>query len=302
MLIGWLLALVGTFLFALKSILIKELYALGLSVEQVMLWRMLLAAPGYLGVLAWLHWRARQQAKPLVALPSAAWAWLLLLGFLGYYLASWLDLAGLQFISAQLERLTLFTYPIFISLLAAMFLNEPLHRAKVMALVLTYSGICLLYWQELQWYGSKETTLGLLLVLGSALSYSVYVILAKGWIGRLGSVRFTALAMLVSCGYVVGHVLVVLPAEQWLPSGSAWLWLFLLAWLSTLIPSFMITAAIARIGASSTAILGSAGPVMTMLLAVVWLAEPSSIWHWLATALVLLGVALVGRSPARSQS
>ncbi len=294
--IGWSLALLGTFLFALKSILIKELYQLGMTVDEVLLWRMLLSAPGYMAVLAWLLLRSSITDKAL-SLNSLSWQGylsILALGFIGYFLASWLDLAGLQYISAQLERLTLFTYPIIISLLAAVFLNEPMTRQKWLALGLTYSGIWLLYWQELQWSASSNTTKGLLLVFASACSYSLYVILAKGWILRLGSLAFTSLAMLASSIFVVVYYF-SLGNSLRLPELNAWWWLLALAWLSTFAPSFMITAAIGRIGASSTAILGSAGPVMTMILAVWWLAEPSSAMHILATLLVLLGVALVGK-------
>ena len=203
--IGVVFAVVGTFLFALKSIFIKLAYLEGASADEVLLLRMLLAAPFYLGMLVYLKKRTTQ--KTSAALNTRNIATMMALGFLGYYLASYLDLAGLVSISAQLERLTLFTYPTMIAILAWIFLGEAITKAIIVSLLLCYLGLWIMYGQEIAHadLSGSEVTKGVLLVLGSALSYSIYVILAKPMIQKFGSRFFTSVAMLGSTLFVIIH-------------------------------------------------------------------------------------------------
>jgi len=285
-----LLAVGGTGLFALKSIFIKLAYQQGVDTTTLLTLRMLLAAPFYAGMLWWLLQRSAG-TRPTRTDVLATFG----LGFLGYYLASLLDMQGLNHISAQLERLTLYTYPVLTTLLGWLFLKEPLTRRILLALGLTYSGVLVLYAHEAMDSGSV-VTLGVLLVLGSSLSYSLYVLMSKRLIGRLGSRLFTSIAMLASTVYVLIHFSVTapaLPVVQIPP--AAWIYALLLAFVSTVLPSFMISEAIARLGAGRTSIVGTAGPVFTILLAVVMLGEPFGWVHLAGVLLVLYGISLLGK-------
>lgn len=285
---GLLLAIGGTALFALKSIFIKLAYAYGVDTTTLLTLRMLLALPFYAGMLIWLL-RKPDAVKPV----PRELLMLIGLGFMGYYLASWLDMEGLQHISAQLERLTLYTYPIMTTLLGWLFLREKITRQIVMALVLTYSGIVLLYAHEAQWNADKAM-LGVTLVTGAALTFAFYVVFSKRLIGKLGSLLFTSIAMLASTLFIFVHFLAthtladlgVLPLPVW---GYA----VLLAVFSTLLPSFMVSEAIHRIGAAKTSIVGTIGPVFTILLAVWLLGEPFGWFHLAGMALVMGGVSLL---------
>lgn len=285
---GLLLAIGGTALFALKSIFIKLAYAYGVDTTTLLTLRMLLALPFYAGMLLWLL-RKPDAVKPV----PRELLMLIGLGFMGYYLASWLDMEGLQHISAQLERLTLYTYPIMTTLLGWLFLREKITRQIVMALVLTYSGIVLLYAHEAQWNADKAM-LGVTLVTGAALTFAFYVVFSKRLIGKLGSLLFTSIAMLASTLFIFVHFLAthtladlgVLPLPVW---GYA----VLLAVFSTLLPSFMVSEAIHRIGAAKTSIVGTIGPVFTILLAVWLLGEPFGWFHLAGMALVMGGVSLL---------
>lgn len=289
--IGITLAIGGTFLFALKSIFIKLAYAEGASADQLLLLRMLIAAPFYIGMLFFLHRKGKITADFHFSIALKVMG----LGFLGYFLASYLDLAGLVYISAQLERLTLFTYPTMIAVLAWLFLKEKITRFMLISLVLCYAGLSLMYLQERLITPEDQVLLGVGLVLGSALSYSIYVILGKPFISRLGSRLFTSIAMLGStffvCVYLLGWKQIAVTGI----APSIWGYSFLLAFVSTVFPSFMISEAIARIGASRTTILGSVGPVFTIILAVFTLNEPFTWWHFLGVILVFIGVYLVGK-------
>lgn len=286
---GLILAVIGTALFALKSIFIKFAYQQGVDTTTLLALRMLIALPFYLLMLWWML------RKPIARKPAPRELFAVMgLGFFGYYLASWLDMQGLNYMSAQLERLTLYTYPVMTTLLGWFFLKEKITRRILLALVLTYAGVLLLYWHESMTENSN-TGLGVALVVGAALSYSTYVILSKQLIGKLGSRLFTSLAMLSSTLFVLIHFSVTHEFSDLLISRSAWVWAFLLAFVSTVIPSFMISEAIARLGAAKTSIVGTAGPVFTILLAVVLLGEPFGWLHLAGMLLVMYGVSLLGK-------
>lgn len=286
---GLLLAVIGTALFSLKSIFIKFAYQAGVDTTPLLTLRMLISLPFYLLILAWLL-RKQETVKPLPKELLMIFG----LGFLGYYLASWLDMEGLNYISAQLERLTLYTYPIMTTLLGWFFLREKITRTIMLALLLTYSGVLMLYFHEASQVGA-DATIGVLLVAGAALSFSIYVVLSKHMIGRFGSRLFTSLAMIASSVYILIHFSLTHEFSDLLINDAAWIYAFLLAIFSTLLPSYMVSEAIARIGASRTSIVGTAGPVFTIMLAVLLLDENFGWTHLAGMLLVVFGVSLLGK-------
>lgn len=298
--IGVIFAIIGTFLFALKSIFIKLAYTEGATADEVLLLRMLLAAPFYLGMLVYLR-RDSKQTNHSPTKPNHI-VKMMGLGFIGYYLASYLDLSGLVYITAQLERLTLFTYPTMVAILAWIFLGEAITKAVITSLIFCYLGLWIMYGQEIIHtdLSNSEVTKGVLLVLGSALSYSTYVIFAKPMIQKFGSRFFTSIAMLGSTLFVIIHFSLQHPWELSQISSKVWFYAALLAFVSTVIPSFMITEAISRIGAARTSILGTAGPVFTIILAVFIIDEPFTIYHGMGVILVMLGVACVSKKKKTS--
>lgn len=287
--IGLVLAIIGTGLFALKSILIKLAFQEGADATTLLALRMLISAPFYLGILLW----SLKQPSTIIPIKSD-WLKILALGFMGYYLASWLDMQGLVYITAQLERLTLYTYPIFTTLLSWLVFKEAITKRVWLALVMTYTGVMVLYLHEMQLSGS-HVTLGVLLVVGAALSYSCYVLLAKPYIKQYGSRLFTSIAMLASTIFVIIHFLITHSVTDLLVTPKAGFYAVLLAIFSTLLPTYMIAEAINRIGPARTSIVGTAGPVFTILIAVGLLGEPFGIYHFLGVGLVLFGVSLLGK-------
>lgn len=285
--IGFILAIVGTALFSLKSIFIKLAYAEGLDSDSVLMVRMAIALPIYLLILAWL-----MRNKPRPETLSSRLLKITFLGFIGYYLSSWLDLKGLEMISAQLERLTLFTYPIMVAILGAIFFKTPITRKILIALVITYGGLWIVFAQELSLSG-EQVPLGTLLVFLAALSFSFYVLFGKQVIHEVGSLWFTSIAMAISSFFVLIHFGVTSDFSTLTITPLAWLWLLLLAIFSTVIPSFMISEAIHKIGPAQTGIIGILGPIVTMGLAIYILDEAFTIWHLLGMCLVIFGVAIL---------
>lgn len=289
---GVALAIAGTFLFALKSIFIKLAFAAGATATEVLAVRMALAFPFYVVVLILLRRRASGKTPRAISRLQVATA--MLLGFLGYYLASYLDLRGLEYISAQLERLTLFTYPTMVALLAAVFLGERLTPRIVVAIALSYAGVWLMYSQERLITTSDHVTTGVLLVLGSALSYSAYVLLAKPMMQKVGSRLFTSLAMIGSTMFVAIHFVAThAPSDLARLPPIVYLYGVFLALVCTVLPSYMINESIVRIGATRATVIGTVGPVLTMLLAIVVLKEPTSLVHAAGMLIAVLGVSLV---------
>lgn len=288
MTLGFLLAIFGTALFSLKSIFIKLAYAEGLNTDSVLMLRMAISLPIYLLILVWLAKTPGKHPSP----KTQSGLMILFLGFIGYFLSSWLDLKGLEYISAQLERLTLFTYPILVAILGALFFKTPLTRKIIASLTITYGGLWVVFHQETQFYG-EDTAWGTLLVFLAALSFSFYVLIGKKIIHQVGSLWFTSVAMSASSFFVLLYYAAFFGFDQLHVTAMAWLWLFLLAIFSTVIPSFMIAEAIAKIGPAQTGIIGTLGPMVTIMLAVWILNEPFTPYHALGIGLVIGGVLIL---------
>jgi drug/metabolite transporter (DMT)-like permease len=291
--VGSLCAVVGVFGFSVKAIIIKLAYSWDPSLDAVTLLtlRMLYSTPFFLA-MAW--WSGRD-AEPMSA---GAWRRLLLLGFIGYYLASLLDFMGLAYISAGLERLTLFLYPTVVVLLSALWRKQPITRRAVLALVLSYAGIVLAFWHDLSVTGDAHAlTLGGSLVFASAILYAVYLVAAGPIIARLGSTRFIAWAMLASTVFVLLQFALTRSATELVVPLRIHALSLTMAVFSTVVPTWLIAEAISRLGANQTSLVGSLGPVFTIALGALVLGESVQLVQLIGAALVLAGVMLVTLKP-----
>jgi drug/metabolite transporter (DMT)-like permease len=215
------------------------------------------------------------------------------LGLMGYYLASILDFAGLQYISASMERLILFLFPTFTVLLSMLFLGRRVSLIEIGALTLSYIGIALAVQQEVS-LDDENSLLGVLLIFGSTLAYAIYLIGSGELIPRIGSRRFMALAMIVSCLAVMGQFIISRDLTMLDQPIVVYGYGLAIALLSTVLPAFMLAAAIHRIGASHTSIIGGIGPVATTVLAVIFLGESMSGLQVSGALLVVSGVLILG--------
>lgn len=286
--IGPALAIVGTFGFSFKAILIKLAYAWHpIDATTLLALRMLYAAPFFI-VMAW--WAGRD-APPIARADIARLVWL---GLIGYYLASFLDFAGLKYISAALERLVLYLYPTIVVLLSAAFYRKPIGRQAMVALALSYAGIVLVFWHDLQVIGdTRSLALGGGLVFASALCYAVYLVGSADIIGRLGSMRFIAWAMLASTVFILAQFGLTRPLSALDVPLRIHALTLAMAVFATVLPTWLIAEAIRRIGANQSSLVGSLGPVFTIGLGAMILGEPTHLVQLAGAALVLAGVMLV---------
>ena len=250
---------------------------------------MLLALPLFLA--AWVYSNYKERHSPA---PSRSDLGLIVVaGLLGYYLASLLDFMGLQYISAGLERLILFTYPSMVVLISCAIERRPPPPWQLFCMAISYLGLALVYGHETIYFDSN-TALGSVLVLLSALSYACYLLLGQRLLKRLGTIRVTAMATVVSAAAVLLQVALTRPVQTLLDlPAPVWALSAFNALFCTFLPVFCIMQAIRMLGAQRVAQTGMIGPVATLILGFLILSEPITTWHLAGTALVLAGVALL---------
>lgn len=284
------LAVAAALLFSAKAILVKLAFPYGVGALTLLALRMAFAAP-FFAVIAY---RARGVGEPL---RKRDWSALIGLGVLGYYAASYLDFVGLQYISAGLERLILFTYPTITMLISVVAFGRAFRRTDLFALALTWLGIALAFVHDVRiaeepgavWIGGS-------CILGSAVCYAGYLAGCGEMIARVGSTRVSSLATIMSAGTTLLHFGATRPIAELIQPWPVIALAAAMAVFSTVLPVFMNLAAMQHLGASRTAIIGSIGPVFTIALGAVFLDEHVSLTQLIGTGLVTSGVWLAGRS------
>ena len=284
---GVVLALIGTIAFAFRPVLIKLGYqTYPVSASTLLFLRMTLSLP-FFAAMAWFF----RKGSPI---SRNDWLGILGLGFLGYYLASLLDFLGLQHVSAGLGRLIMFLYPTLVVILSAAFLKKPPTSREIAALFITYAGVALVLSTKLGGGAEqREFLIGAALVFGSSMCYAVYLVTGSQLVQRVGSVRFTAYTMLVSTAPAIVQFFVVeSPAALDLPARLWWI-AIALALFCTVMPVFLVSEALRRVGANQFALIGALGPVTTILADFVFLEGSLGAAQLVGGALVISGVLLV---------
>lgn len=287
---GLLLALAGAILFSTKAIIVKKAFTeVKVDALTLLTIRMIFSLPFYL-VAAYMVSSKDSNIK----LTNKQWSTVLFLGLFGYYLSSLFDFIGLQYISAGLERLILFLYPTFAVLINALFYRQKIQRNQLIALILTYAGIGLAFIGELQIDAANENFYwGSFLIFLCSITFAIYLVGSGRIISEVGASKFTAYAMLSATAGVFTHFAI---KGQWTvveQSSGLWWYGILLAIAATVVPSFLTSNAIKRIGSSNAAIISSIGPVSTIIQAHYFLGEKIFTEQLIGTALVLVGVLLL---------
>lgn len=283
---GFAFAIVGAIAFSGKAIIVKLAYRHGVDAVTLIMYRMLFALPLFAG-MAW--WASRGKAP----LARRDWLGVLGLGFSGYYLASFLDFAGLAYVTASLERLILYLTPTLVLVIGWLLYRKRASRLQVLGTLISYAGVLLVFGHELTLAGANVAW-GSLLVFLSAVSYAFYLSYSGELVKRLGSLRLVGLATSVACVLCIVQFLLLRPltAAQVAPEV---VWLSLLnAAACTAVPVLLVMMAIERIGAGAAAQAGMVGPMSTILLGVWLLGEPFTLWIVAGTLLVLTGIFVFG--------
>mgnify|MGYP000094306971 CR=1 FL=1 len=284
---GILLAIAGILMFSSKAVMVKLAYQYEVDTVSLLLLRMVFALPFYL-VISFF-------GKPKQEVKKGDIVWVFFLGFIGYYLASYFDFLGLQYVKAGLERLILFVYPTLVLLISYIFLKKKITREQAMGVAITYTGVIVIFASELQINQESGVILGSLLIFLSALTYAGYLV-GSGWIiPKFGPRLFTSYAMIVSCFAVIVHY-VVLGDFDILSLHPNVYWIGLaMAVFATVIPSYLISYAIKSLGANNFSLFGSLGPVSTIVLAYFFLGEILTLTQVVGGLVIIFGIFIAER-------
>ena len=267
--------------FGLMAIFATQAYAGGLGVTTVLAARFVLAASIFWAVVA-ARRAASRSSEPAPGRRVVACA--LALG-LGYSLQAACYFTALRHIDASLTSLLLYTFPVLVCCGAIALGRERFEPWKGAALAVASAGTALVLLGG--GAGGFEAT-GVLLALGAAASYSVYLLVADGIVGRIDPWLLSALittsaaATLLAAGVATGSL--------HLAGGGAWTWVVAIAVVSTVLPVTSLLLGMARVGASTAAIVSTLEPVVTVSLAVLLLGDALGPAQFLGGFFVLAAV------------
>lgn len=291
-LLGIIFAFLGAILYSTKAVFVKLAYEYDVDAVTLLLLRMLFSLPFYIGIAIYI---ARKSSG--YKLTKKDYQQLFFLGIIGYYLSSFLDFKGLEYITASLERLILFIYPTIVVFIGYFFFKEKINRSQVIALVLTYIGIAIVFVGNVDITNQRNLIIGSLLIVACAFLFAVYMVGSGQILPRIGTWRFTSYALMISSVAVILHYIIenkgIGNFDYPLPVFGYGL---LMATISTVIPTLLISEAIRLIGASNVAIVGSVGPISTITLAWIFLDERLAFVQILGGVLVLSGVVFISVS------
>ena len=286
-------AVLAAALFSVKPVLIKLVYAEGVDTWTLMLLRMAMSMP-FVFLVAWHAYSQRTAGGIATDLSWQTLGRAAGLGLLANYTAQYCDMLGLHYISAQFERLIVFTYPTLVVLILAIFMKQRISGNVIVALIVCYLGLALIFGHDLTTFGADVVT-GAGLVFLSALFFAIYFVLSKDIIRLVGSRIFTFLTIASATIAIGVHFSFVNDVAQLNQSMKVYGLILIIALTGTVFPLLLLAEAIDRIGPSRTSIAGGVGPIFTSIAAVLILGETFTIYHGVGSALIIAGVIMIAR-------
>lgn len=283
------LILCGSISFSAKAVLVKLAYHYEVDTVSLMALRMGFALPFFI-VIAWY---ANRKNAVKYSLKKKDMAYISLFGILGFYVASLFDFFGLQYVTASLERVVLFTYPTIVLLLSFLFLKRKITKIEGIALIVTYLGIGIAMAENFTMPEGDDVLFGCGLIFMAALAYAVYLIGSGSMLTKMGTLQYNSLAMLAACSAILIHHAAVYNFNLFHFDKMVYVYAFLMAVFSTVLASFFVTAGVRIIGASKASIISGIGPIATILMAYIFLDERLSWLQWIGTFVVIGGVMLI---------
>jgi drug/metabolite transporter (DMT)-like permease len=289
-LIGSIFVLLGAVFVSTKAIFVKLAYQYSIDSVSLLTLRMAFSVPFFVLIAIWSLRKKKNRASPLT---RKEWFLIILMGLFGYYFASLFDFIGLKYISASFERIILYLYPTLVLLISLIFLKKKIHNIQLIAVGLTYFGVGLAFWENLQNHIGDHVWLGTGLVFLSALFYSIYLIVGGMILPKVGTSRFNSIAMLAAAIGIFTHHFLFNQVDLLSFQLPVYYLSFAIAILATVIPTFLIVEGVKVIGANNAAIITSIGPISTIILAYIFLEERLGWLQWIGTLFVIAGVLLI---------
>jgi len=288
-LVGVLISVLGAICFSTKAVIVKLAY-LEYPVDAITLLalRMIFSLPFFL-----ISATITSNRKENVKFTTRQWIDIALLGCFGYYVSSLLDFEGLKYVSAGIERLILFIYPTFVLLISVVWFKRKVRTIEWIAVLITYVGLFVAFIGEARFHTGENFYLGSALILICAFTYAVYIAGSGSMIPAVGAIKFNSYAMSFAAAAVLIHFMVTSTQSVIGLPFSVYAYGFLMAVLSTVIPSYLVSISIKRLGANTTAVIASIGPVSTILQASFLLGESVSVLEIAGTIFILLGILVI---------
>jgi len=290
---GVLICLLGAICFSTKAIFVKLAYRdTGIEAVPLLALRMIFSLPFFV-VSAFMTSRKTDNVR----FTASQWFYVAAIGCLGYYVSSLLDFIGLQYVSAGIERLILFIYPTMVLLISAVVLKIRIRPYQWFAVVITYTGLLLAFFGEINFEGTYTTNfyLGSAAIFACAITYALYLVGSGKIIPLVGAAKFNSYAMSFACIAVLLHYFFTSDQSLFAFSTPVYVYTLSMALLSTVIPSYLISEGIRRVGSDNASIVGSVGPVSTIVQANIFLYEPIFALQIAGTVLILIGVLIISR-------
>lgn len=289
---GVIICLLGAICFSTKAIFVKVAYR-ETTVDAVTLLalRMIFALPFFVLSAWWSSSRSDNVKFSIKQLIAVA-----VIGCVGYYVSSLLDFLGLQYVTAGIERLILFIYPTLVLVISAVFFKTKVRLIQWLAVAVSYVGLVIAFWGEVRFEGNDPDFYnGSLLIFACAITFAIYIVGSGRLIPSIGAAKFNSYAMTFASMAVVTHFFVVSDRSLFNLAGDVYVYSLIMAIVSTVIPSYLIAEGIKRVGSNKAALIGSVGPVSTIIQAYIFLQEPIHALQLVGTALVLVGVLMISR-------
>jgi drug/metabolite transporter (DMT)-like permease len=290
---GFLIAFFGAILFSTKAILVKLAYRdTGVDAVTLLALRMIFSLPFFL-VSAWVVSGRTENQK----FTDRQWVYVAIVGCLGYYVSSYLDFQGLQYVTAGIERLILFIYPTLVLIISAVCFKQKIKPMQILAITITYVGLVIAFVGEIDFRLGQtiDFYFGSFLIFCCAITYATYIVGSGRLIPVVGAAKFNSYAMAFASIAVLLHFFIASRVSLVNLSARTYVYGFLMAVFATVLPSYMVAEGIKRIGSGNTAIVGSVGPVSTLILAYFFLGESFSIEQIIGTSMILIGVYIIGK-------
>jgi drug/metabolite transporter (DMT)-like permease len=291
--LGFVFCFLGAIFFSTKAIIVKVAYReTDVDAVSLLALRMLFSLPFFI-IAAYVSSARSTNIKFTIS----QWVIIATIGCLGYYISSLLDFIGLQYVSAGIERLILFIYPTLVLLMSSLIFKSEIKPFQWVAVGVTYVGLLLAFYAEaeLPQQNNNGLVFGSIMIFICAITYAAYIVGSGRLIPVVGAAKFNSYAMSFACIGVLIHFFIKSDQSLLTFSNEIYGYSFAMAIISTVIPTYMISEGIRRIGSGNAAIVGSVGPVSTIIQAYYFLGEPFLLFQIIGTALVLVGVLIIGR-------
>lgn len=280
--------LIGVFGFSLKSIFIKLSYLDGITPISLMFFRMVFSIPFFL--MAFLIFKDNFVKTTLQIKLK-----IILCGFL-YYISSYSDITGLVYTSVNIERIILFTIPIFVLLISIVFMKKKFSKKVYFLSFFSWIGVSIAFASNQVLVAKNTHYIGPLLIVLSSITYATYLIISGEVMKKIGFIVFNSQVMIIACLFSLIPMLFEISGTiENLQSVNNFKYPLFLAIFSTVIPSFFMMYGVKHSGAATTAIINNIGPFITMICGYLFLKESIGLFDVIGMCTVMFCVISINK-------